>query len=166
MSESYIVIDGKRIDLTPEQLATLGIEAPKKSPFERVKPTEKYYCIRTNGRIDMEREVDHSNDAALFNVANYCTDRSLLEQRALHEILNRRLWRYSMEHDGDKIDWCDSSDKYTVYMLHDKNKIRTSAAPISCPSIGSPYFRTYVAANAAIEEIVKPFLKEHPEFTL
>lgn len=166
MSESYIVIDGKRIDLTPEQLATLGIEAPKKSPFERVKAGDGFYYIDFDGSVKwgVEESLDGDND--LIAISNYCTDESLMQQRALHEILNRRLWRYSMEHDGDKIDWCDSSDKYTVYMLHDKNKIRTSAAPISCPSIGSPYFRTYVAANAAIDEIIKPFMEEHPEFKL
>lgn len=36
MSENYIVINGKKMDLTDEQLKQLGIEV-RKSPFERVK---------------------------------------------------------------------------------------------------------------------------------
>lgn len=50
MNESYLIINGKRIDLTPEQIATLGIETLKKSPYKF-----GVFCV------------------------NYCTDKALLE---------------------------------------------------------------------------------------
>ena len=38
--ENYIVINGKRTELTEEQLKELGLIMEKKSPFERVKQGE------------------------------------------------------------------------------------------------------------------------------
>lgn len=48
MNENYIVINGKKAELTEEQLKQLGIEPEKKrkNPFERV-TGEKYYYIDT-----------------------------------------------------------------------------------------------------------------------
>lgn len=36
MSKNYIVINGKKAELTEEQLRALGIEKEKNNPFERV----------------------------------------------------------------------------------------------------------------------------------
>lgn len=166
MCQSYLMLNGKRIDLTPEQLATLGIETPKKSPFERQKAGNDYYFITDDGHIYPAIEGETEDDDDLFAVANYCTDESIMEQRALHEILNRRLWRYSMEHDGDKIKWADRRFKYSIYMSHFENKACTCGTAIAGQVIGAPYFFTLAAAEAAIEEIVKPFMEEHPEFKL
>ena len=41
MSENYIVINGKKSDLTNEQMELLGIKA-RKNPFERVSKNESY----------------------------------------------------------------------------------------------------------------------------
>lgn len=45
MNENYIVINGKKIELTEEQLKQLGIEPKKKrkNPFERVPKGEVYF---------------------------------------------------------------------------------------------------------------------------
>lgn len=47
MNENYIVINGKKIELTEEQLKQLGIEPEKKrkNPLERVAKTEMYCYI-------------------------------------------------------------------------------------------------------------------------
>ena len=44
MNENYAVINGKRIELTDEQLKALGVET-RKNPFERVAKSEKYCYI-------------------------------------------------------------------------------------------------------------------------
>lgn len=43
MSENYLVINGKKMDLTEKQLKQLGIET-RKNPFERVE-CQKYFTI-------------------------------------------------------------------------------------------------------------------------
>lgn len=40
MSDNYAVINGKRIELTEEQVEMLGVEK-RKNPFERVNKDEK-----------------------------------------------------------------------------------------------------------------------------
>ena len=45
MNENYAVINGKRIELTDEQVKALGIE--RKNPFERVERYAKCYCINS-----------------------------------------------------------------------------------------------------------------------
>jgi hypothetical protein len=99
-----------------------------------------------------------------YNVGNYCTDKALMEQRALHETLNRLLWRYSMRHDGDEMNWFDMEQpKYYIYYnaLEKKYKIANNQY---CVSEGMIYFISIEVAEDAIEEVVKPFIKQYPEF--
>lgn len=160
--ENYIVINGKKAELTIAQLEALGITI-KDDPFER-KYGESYYCIeRSNGGVF--EAIDKSTALALerYNVANYCRDKKLMEQRALHETLSRLLWRYSMQHDGDKLDWNNIEQvKYYIYKncfdndfvigdnsFHKKNDV---------------YFYSKDIAKKAIIEIIKPFMNVHPDF--
>ena len=46
MSDNYAVINGKRVELTDEQVKALGIK--RKNPFERVNEDERYYFIDTS----------------------------------------------------------------------------------------------------------------------
>ena len=114
--ENYIVINGKKAELTKEQLVALGIEVEKEDPFEPKKNVSNYF-ISSVGEVqenfyDKESTVVKERYAA----ANYCTNKAFMEQRALHEILNRLLWRYSMRHDGDEMDWFDmEQSKYYIY---------------------------------------------------
>lgn len=162
--ENYICIEGKCAELTPEQLELLGIKVKEKSPFERVERHDTFYCIGSCGEVNSLLELNDKTDETLYSTANYCTDKSLMEQRALHETLNRLLWRYSMEHDGDKIDWSDGSkDKYEITYYHHENKFEGWGYR-SMQSICTPYFYTKEIAQNAIKEVIKPFMKEHPEF--
>lgn len=161
--ENYICINGKKAELTEEQMKALGIELPKASPFTRVDKAENrnYYFINDNGRIistpDMPNEF--RCDDVRYNIANYCTDKAIMEQRALHETLNRLLWRYSMEHDGDKINLNHcwglgySEGVFEAYELWGH-------------VFGECVFYSKGIAANAIKEIVEPFMKEHPRFQI
>lgn len=162
--DNYIVINGKKAELTEEQLKALGIEIKKKTIFDREKG-QPYYYITPDGKIS--RYLDNLSgkddcDSRYYNAANYCTSLEVMEQRAFHETLDRLLWRFSMENDGDKIDW--NSDKLKYYICYDCSQKRLSVdwhvAWKSC----NIYFPTREVAERAIEEIIKPFMKEHPEF--
>lgn len=164
--ENYICIEGKCAELTPEQLELLGIKVKEKSPFERVERHDTFYCIGSCGEVNSLLELNDKTDATLYSTANYCTDKALMEQRVLHEILNRLLWRYSMEHDGDKIDWNASSQaKYSISFdkTNAKNNFEIGWNTIY-KTDGVVYFHTKEITQNAIKEIIKPFMKEHPEF--
>ena len=161
--ENYIVINGKKAELTEEQLKALGIEVKKESPFRRVNKRDNYYCISYKGKITASSEMKDPSDDTAYNIANYCTDRELLQQQAYREILNRLLWRYSMEHDGDKINWVDGSQKYYIFRNKQSGAYGTSY-DVVCTVISTVHFYTKEIAQNAIEEIVKPFMAEHPDF--
>jgi len=161
--ENYIVINGKKEELTEEQLEKLGIKV-KKDPFERVGHNGFYWRITTQGVADTKREVWKEANQKQYDVANYCTDKELIEQRALHETLNRLLWRYSMQHGGDKIDWEDREAKHW-YVLWDYEDRRFDVYKNEVlRTQGAVYFLTQNTAYNAIEEIAKPFMGQHPEF--
>ena len=165
MSENYIVINGKRAELTEEQLKQLGIEVPKGNPFERQEYYETYCFIDSDGKVVLSPEEGFDADDDKFNVANYCTDKGIMERRALHEILNRLLWRYSMEHGGSEIDWSNAwQPKWSIFCYPAENEWLQVDFNRDTWQPGVIYFHTRETAEAAMMNIVIPFMKKHPEF--
>lgn len=162
MKDTYLMVNGQKIELTAEQKRQLGI-VEEKNCFDRVVMLE-YYYINSYGAIIRTDDGASGVDDHLYAVANYCTDKDLLRQRALHETLNRLLWRYSMTHDGDKIDWDNIySPKYIIY--RSSGYVRFDVEEYTCHKIeNAVYFKYEQTARDAIEEIIKPFMKEHPDF--
>ena len=162
-TDNYIVINGKKAELTEEQLKALGIEVSKKSVFDRVSEKDTYYYIDLAGNVCETKDLGFGSADNYYAVANYCTDKALMEQRVLHETLDRLLWRFSMEHDGDKIDWNSRSQwKFYIKYAH-IDGIHYVRATLLAQGF-KPYFHTREIAGQAIEEIIKPFMAEHPEF--
>ena len=162
--ENYIVLNGKRTELTEEQLKELGIIMEKKSPFERVKKGGKFFFIDMYGEIQTTSDEYWQADIMRLNVANYCTDKELLQQQAYRETLNRLLWRYSMEHGGDKINWNDNNQcKHYISYSYATEGFYTNWHTIS-RNHAIVYFHTIEIAESAIKVIIEPFLKEHPDF--
>lgn len=162
--DNYICINGKKAELTEEQMKALGIELPKASPFDRAEYNGVYYFINNTGDITSDRDISYMSDDIRFNIANYCTDKAIMEQRALHEALNRLLWRYSMEHDGDKIDWNDRySKRYSIYYDHVSGNYCIDSKH-DYNFVADVYFYRYEIAKNAIKEIIEPFMKARPEF--
>ena len=166
MSENYIVINGKKAELTQEQLEALGIEVKKPSPFDRVRNHENntYYFIPSYGVVNSHEDKNDAYDTCKFECANYCTDKDLLQQQAYRETLNRLLWRFSMEHDGDKIGWTGNK-VYGIYFCHVVDEWRIEPND-SYQTFGAVYFIDDKTAEQAIEEVVKPFMASHPDFKL
>lgn len=162
--ENYIMLNGKRIPLTVAQVeAMLGrepVEIQKADPFERNRGQVVYY-IDYDGEVKDDTDDFHEIDDETYDIANYCTDREMMEQRALHETLNRLLWRYSEQHGGDS-EWDGENLHYYICTKESKNLYVDFTG--NYRAFGAVYFKDKNAANLALEEIVKPFLAEHPEF--
>ena len=89
-----------------------------------------------------------------------------MEQRAMHETLNRLLWRYSETHGGDPAwtigEYPEFVHHYEICYDHSCKVFRTvSVVNGKCTGI---YFKDEKTAEAAIEEVVVPFMAAHPEF--
>ena len=152
--ENYLVINGKRVDLTEEQIEKLGLEIEKKSPFDRA---EEFWYIYPSGTLGWYTDLGSKMCDEYFNSANYCTDKDLLTARAKEEVLNRLLWRFSMENGGSEIDWEDDlKRKYFIFKDYKKHDWGI-AFSTEFYRLGIVHFISEELARRAIDEIVKPF---------
>lgn len=166
MKEIKLTIDGKEIRLTDEQLRMLGIEVEnKKNPFERVNPDvdDKYYYIRVSGDVADYRDVNDNADRLLYEASNYFNDKAFAEQIALHQLLYRKLLKYAYDNGFEDEEWNrNNMQAYIIYSFtrkdYDIRWTRDEKEP------GTVYFKTPTRATAALNEVVMPFMKEHPEF--
>jgi len=123
----------------------------QKSPFARAGHGETYYYIRCTGGVEYDREYNACDDADCYAVANYCTDSALMEQRALHETLNRLLWRYSEEHGGDKQPW-DGETPHCYVKRSIRGEISVGWGGLAKDQ-GKIYFPDDATAVAAIHDV-------------
>lgn len=160
--DNYICINGKKAELTEEQLEKLGIKLEMLGSFDRQDNGSIYYFINFIGEIVANEELNNDYNCIHYNIANYCTNKELLEKRVLYETLNRRLWRYSMEHDGDKIDWDRDGEKY--YIFYNTSSKKWLVGSIYYSWDFAVFFYSSEIAEKAIKEVVIPFVEENPEF--
>ena len=165
-NENYIMLDGKKIPLTDEQVKLIQADVPERSPFDRAHHGGTYFSVISNFELNENCECSSHLDDKIFNSSNYCTDKNIMRQHALHMQLNNLLWRYSMTHGGDSIDWYDRSKaKVVIYYNAALDKFGCSRCA-GFKYFGDVPFDSEETAIAAIEEIVKPFIAEHPDFDL
>lgn len=153
--ENYIVINGKRIDLSEEQIEKLGLKVEKKTPFDRNKNGE-YFFVDCTGNVANFKDEDFL-DEQMFKVGNYCRDKEIMIKRAKEEVLNRLLWRFSIENGGDKIDWQDDNQKkYYIFHIESNDEWLIYYHTRHVVS-GSVYFIDVKVAKRAVTEIIRPF---------
>ena len=164
-----LILDGKEYALSDELVAKLkesvaAQDWEKKSvnPFARAESEDAYFYICKTGDVAILHEDVAMLDFALYTVANYCRNEEMMKQRALHETLNRLLWRYSETHGGD-LPWDSIENKHYFIYRGLAHGIETSYS-VGMKLQGVVYFKDAETARSAIEEVVKPFLAEHPEF--
>lgn len=161
--DNYIMLNGKKVPLTEEQVAALlgGKETAceKVDPFER-KMGQSYFYICGDGEVYKDEDLEYQIDEKRYNIGNYCTDKEMLKQRAMHETLNRLLWRYSEQHGGDN-EWDGENGHYCIAVINGGVQASTD---FYGKIYGTIYFKDIDTAQAAIDGVVKPFLAEHPDF--
>ena len=138
------------------------IETPKNETIFERKYSDYYYYIEYDGAVESDRDVNSDGDIACFNVGNYCRDEDMIRQRALHETLNRLLWRYSEEHDGDN-SWDGLSPHYYIYLSPDKGCFMCGYS-YGCKRLMDVYFKCAETAENAIRDIIEPFMRNYPDF--
>lgn len=157
MNDNYAVINGKKIELTEKQIKTLGFEI-QKPLFERVTDGGLYYFINYYSDI----EEDNCEDDALFDCVNYFTDKDFAKQVALHQLLYRKLLKFAYENDCEDREWGTKHEHWRIYYDTDSDKFDIDINDAF--KYQGVYFSTREGAVRAIDEVIKPFIKEHPEF--
>ena len=162
MNENYIVINGKRAELTKEQLKTLGVEV-RKNPFERCAAGEKYVTILGDDAI---REFFDNNDLCdngVYNAVNYFNNEQFARQVALHQLLYRKLLKFAYDNGfEDNQAWNKTNCHY--YICYNIDEGRFYADVTGNFKHNDVWFCSRASVNRAIDEVVKPFMEEHPEF--
>ena len=167
MKEIKLTIDGKEIQLTEEQAKALKLEFLMKmkssNPFERVEKYTEYYCIKEIGEIYNYYDKGDLFDESVYAESNYFNDKAFAEQVALHQLLYRKLLKYAYDNEFEDEEWDGTKmHAYIIYNFtrkdYDIRWTRNEKEP------GTVYFKTPTRATAALNEVVMPFIKEHPEF--
>lgn len=161
MSENYIVINGKKAELTMEQIKALGIEV-RKSPFERVDDGEPYYFIDSFDEVNcVTDDTDHYDDMS-FKCANYFNDEAFAKQVALHQMLYRKLLKFAYENGCEDVEWDNKNTHWCIFYSH--VNLKYEVVGFVFRKFADVWFSSEEGAKRAIKEVVEPFIKEHPEF--
>lgn len=160
MKEIKLTIDGKEMQLTDEQLRMLGIETEKKNPFNRV--NDMYFCITSLNEVASYNDHDNESDNMLYGVVNYFNDEQFANQVALHQLLYRKLLKFAYENNCEDREWGTKYEHWRIYYDTDSDKFDIDVNDAF--KYQGIYFSTSRGAERAIEEVIKPFIKEHPEF--
>lgn len=142
--ENYLVLNGQKIELTPEQYQEVcnAVSPKEKSLFGRKERNEIYYYIGDDGRVGFSKERDWCADILRYGIANYCSVKDLAMKHSNYEALERILWRFSEDNGG--------AGSYTIYINIDKNRWDVLDIRISAILFG-PTFCSRQVANEAIE---------------
>lgn len=163
MNENYIVINGKRLELTKEQLKALGIEVGK-NPFERVAKSEMYCYIDSFNQVHCVADDADNSDEMSFECSNYFNDETFAEQVALHHLLYRKLLRFAYDNGLEDTSWEDCNNShYKIFYRFDAKTFGVNCNDV-LKQQGAVYFSSKEATKRAINEVVKPFMEEHPDF--
>ena len=162
MNENYIVINGKRLELTKEQLKTLGIKV-KKNPFDRVDGDDRHYYTIVGGDVLRRIDINDRTDRMSYNAVNYFNDGKFAEQVALHQLLYRKLLKFAYDNGyEDKAKWDCTNRHWRIWYDHCNNVFDVGWSDFFQSS--DVYFSTEEGAGRAIREVVIPFIKEHLDF--
>ena len=165
-----IILDGKEYELSDELAKMLKVEIDDQEaeahPFERNRDRH-YFFINSYGRVESTTDIGGFVDIIRFeDTGNYCRLENPLQNRALHETLNRLLWRYSETHGGDPLwmlgDYPANVYHFEIVFAPEKKKFRVTSAIFA--KTGGVYFKDAATAEAAIKEVVEPFMEAHPDF--
>jgi hypothetical protein len=157
--DTYLVINGKKVVLTAEQLNALGLAKNRNNPFERVAEGKMYYYVDKNGKVDNFGESGDLLDDNLKNASNYFNDKDFAEQVYLRQLLQRKLLRFAWNYGYEATD--EPNQFYVSYFPKTKSYVVVIDCGLCAPCV---HFSSYSAAERAIKEVIEPFVKKHPNF--
>ena len=165
--ENYVMFKGVKIPITDEQMKelvhgnTISLSIKKSDIFKRI-ADNPYYAISSYGEVLSTFDLGNERDDLHYATGNYCRDEEILQQQALHETLNRLLWRFSIKNGEDENPWDGDSGHYAIYAT-DELEFCAYCEKIM-KSQGVIYFPSIEIAKQAIIEIIMTYMKKHTDF--
>ena len=164
--KNYIVLDGKKIILNDEQAKALTkqFNPPKFNPCKRQPMDETYYYIN-DGIVEEGTEDYTLTDLCLYEQGNYFTDHDFAEHVALSHELHLLLLQYAYNHGCiDDQPWDVENCHYYIGYREEEN-IVSPGYNIWSEQPNTVYFKSAEDAQCAIDDVVKPFMRDNPDFT-
>lgn len=155
----FIYIDGVEYKADKELVDLIKGHANNNclsNSFERKAKGDYYYFLESNDRVHKATDFGTCLDNRLYEIGNYCANEELLKKRAAEETLLRKMWRFSLIHDGDKIDWNNEDTQKWFLALHPKNNI-VILYTYMFRQLGNIYFNSKEVAEEAQKEFGKEF---------
>ena len=169
MNENYIVINGKKAELTAKQLKTLGVEVEtkRKNPFARVVKSKVYYPpdfdVSALKMCEWNNMFDDKIGESCYKSANRFNDESFAKQVALYQLLYRKLLKFAYDNEcEDTAEWDGCNRHWMIAYNTERNDFVPDWKIIY--KTQEVYFSSSDGARDAIHEVVKPFMIEHPDF--
>lgn len=158
-----LTIDGKEVKLTNEQLRLLEIKGKWSNPFSRVEKDKVFYSTSGNGEVLSFIEDGNYADDELEKCANYFNNKKVATQIALHQLLSRKLLKFAYENEyNDDADWNVRNIHWGIYYDYEKRVFDSDCHGLH--KFDGVWFSSKDGADHAIKEVIKPFMKEHPDF--
>lgn len=144
--DTYLVVNGKKVVLTAEQLNALGLAKNRNNPFERVAEGKMYYYVDKNGKVDNFGESGDLLDDNLKNASNYFNDKDFAVQVYLRQLLQRKLLQFAWDNGYE------ATNELNQYYISYFPKTKSYVVIIDC-GLCAPYvhFSSYEAAERAIK---------------
>lgn len=149
LKEDAVWIDGVRY-VKEEQAEDL----PAKR-WGRAEEGDTYFVIDSEGAIIERHEISSVYGNTVFNNANYFRFKKDAIEIEQYQRLQRLLHRYSMMHDGDKIDW-DNRNQAKYFIVYDYKTGEYTIKHVTREAYqGVIYFYSYTTALNAISIYLK-----------
>lgn len=164
MREVKLTIDGKDVQLADEQREALYREYHRvDNPFDRVPISYNYFYIDSRGTVFSFPESNDSVDGMHYDAINYFNDEKFANQVALHQLLYRKLLKFAYDNKViDTGEWNGENEHWAIRYNSYRNEFRLYYQ--DGYKAHEVYFSSEEGAKRAINEVVEPFMKEHPEF--
>ena len=160
MSENYIVINGKKAELTEDQLRALGIEPIKNKRWRARKDDicRTYYYVSCDGRAYSAPELEDDTADFRYNSHNYFKTRDRAKQHAAVLETEMLLKKFADEY-NDFDEYVHYEKFYLAYI--EDSPISIYSASIRTGNARTIWFSTKEIAEQAIEEIGEDRIKEY-----
>lgn len=163
MNENYIVINGRKTELTEEQLIALGIEKERKNPFAKVCRGENFFYTSALDLCSLT-EFNTIISKRLSESGNYFNDKQFAYQVDLHQLLYRKLLKFAYDNKCEDNQMWGSNETWHWIIRYNFEDRRFEPEWSAVYKYGGVYFSDREGAERAIKEVVEPFVKEHPDF--
>lgn len=155
MSENYIVINGKKIELTKEQMKQLGVEVEENKRW-RAADGGQYWFVDSNNEVRSDMEYRYNYDSFRYYSHNYFQTKKEAEIYARVLKTETLLKKYADEHNKEFINF-----KYYLLCAKLTNELQIDFLTSYARRPRTIFFSSREIIQDAIEEIGLKCIKEY-----